>query len=120
VTLYRVNHRHRWLGICKIGRLNYISSIGTEHRLLLVHAQLLAVDRHRSQQPVHPTRVRHRARPVADQIIQRLRANVVDQGADRLLAEVMILRRSRRGILPSRARIYCGRMGKALAARRRL
>ena len=49
-------------------------------------AQPFPVDRDRGQQPVQPACVRQGAQPAAGQVIEDIRADDVDQGADPLLA----------------------------------
>ena len=72
--------------------------LGDDHLLLVQHrgeqldlavqdaAQPLAVDGDRGQQPVQPPGIRQLAQPAADDLVQEVRADRVDQGADPRLA----------------------------------
>jgi hypothetical protein len=49
-------------------------------------AQPLAVDRDRGQQPLQPAGLSQRAQPAADELIEGVRVQVLDQGAQPRLA----------------------------------
>ncbi len=94
----QVNGVQQFSDLGGLGRLVRDPVLGDHHLLLVQHRgeqldlpvrhapQPFAVDRDRGQQPVHPARVRHRAQPAADQLVQLLGADALDQGADPLLA----------------------------------